>query len=114
MLEGQTVHLAARRYSGAASFVAAGRRRLKTSNALLVAATCRLRIERVTARHAFVVTSYETRSLLILDSLGPAPIASHLANASISSSELHCRFVSVAGARWDVDLAHPIVFIGGS
>ena len=114
MLGRQTVRQASRRYSSAASFAAACRRRLQTSDALLVAATCRLRIERIAARHAFVVTGCEFDSLQVLDSLGPAPMSSRPANASILASRARHRFVPVAGARWDIDLAHPIALIGSS
>jgi hypothetical protein len=114
MLGSQPVRQASRRYGCAASFVAACRRRLQTSDALLGVATCRLRIERIAARHAFVVTGHEFGSLQVLDSLGLAPISSRPANASILASRARHRFVPVAGARWDIDLHHPIALIGSS
>lgn len=113
MLHGRPVKRISRRYGSAASVVSAAGNRLQSSDALLVAATCRLRPERVAARHAFLVTGYETDSLLLLDSLGPAPASATPANASLSASRVRHRYVSVAGARWDIDLAHPIALIGG-
>ncbi len=100
------------RYSSSAALVAAGRRRLADSSALIVAATCRLRGTRVAARHAFLITGVEKTSLRILDSLGPAPMSGHLANALISDTGARQRFLPAAGTCWDVDLAGPIAFIG--
>jgi hypothetical protein len=114
LLDGMPVSTVTRQYSSAAAFVAASKRRLKLSRALLVAATCRLRAERVTARHAFVVTGCGRGSLRILDTLGPAPSLSPEANASVDASTANKRYVPVAGARWDLDLSRPVVFIGGS
>jgi hypothetical protein len=57
-------------------------------------------------------TGYSTGSLHILDSLGRAPASAHPSNASPSASGARRRFLPVAGASWDVDLADPIAFIG--
>ena len=112
MLGGEHVRAAARRYSGAAELVAAGRRRLRRSNALLVAATCRLRHARVSARHAFLITGYNNDLLRVLDSLGRPPVSAQPTNASISGAGARQRFLPAAGACWDVDLADPVAFIG--
>jgi hypothetical protein len=114
LLNGRDVRLDARRYPNSSAMVGACKGRLARSTALLVAATCRLRSERVTAKHAFVVTGSQGAALQVLDSLGSHP-GSQFSNALIpASSKKGRRFAEVIGARWDIDLVHPIVFFGTS
>ena len=78
--------------------------RLRRVPALLMAARCRLLPERVTARHAVVVTGVSKAHIALVDPLCRRPAAGSLSNNTLERATGRDRYLRTGAGAWQLDL----------